>query len=185
MVAALRSRAVPHGSLRLLRCQADALLLAERLTHLAAPACGTLRSGTQRIRGSLRSALVFQPRPMCSQAQHTLLRTQRFDSAAPNLAALVAPALPHGLCQLLLHRQLPRSPQRVAASPFVGPQQHLGAYRPAGSRRHAQAVVPRGHALRLHRSLPVQLVDLMLGRSTACACSPTPFLLALHHDLSQ
>jgi len=77
----------------------------ERLMRLAAPVCRTLRSGTQRIRVSLRSALVFLPRPTHSQAQRTRLPTQRFDSAAPSLAALVAPASPRGVYQPLSHQQ--------------------------------------------------------------------------------
>ena len=182
-MAALSSRAAPHGSPRLPRCQTVALLLAERLMRLAARACRTLRSGTQRIRGSLRSALGFLPRPTHSQAQRTPPLMQRFDSAAPNLAALVAPASPYGLCQPLSLQQPQPSPQRAVASPFVGLQQYPGAHRPDGSRRHVQAVVLCARALRLRRCLPARSVGSMLARSTACACAPTPFLLALHPNL--
>ena len=80
----------------------------ERLMRLAAPVCRMLRSGTQRIRGSLRSALGVLPRPTHSQAQRTRLPTQRFDSAAPSLAALVAPVSPRGVYQPLSHQQHPR-----------------------------------------------------------------------------
>ena len=135
-------------------CQADALQLAERLMHQAAPVCRMLRSGTQRIRGSLRSALDFQLRPMPSQAQRTRLPMQRFDFVVPSQVALVAPASLRGVCQPLSLQQPQPSPQRAAASPFVGLQQHPGAHRPDGSRRHVQAVGPCARALRLRRCLP-------------------------------
>ena len=182
-MAALRSRAAPHGSPRLPRCQADALLLAERLMRLVARVCRTLRSGIQRIRGLLCSVLGFLLRPTHSQAQHTLLPTQRFDFAAPNLAALVASVSLRGVCRPLPHQQPRRSPQRAAASPFVGPQHLLEVRRLDGSRRHAQVVAPCARALRLLRSLPAQSVDSMPVQNTACACAPTPFLLALRPDL--